>query len=98
MHETHVAINVSDDAGYQAYRDAMTPLLAEHGGSFRYDFRIEETLRAEADHPINRVFIICFPSAAAKERFFNNEQYMEVRRTLFDASVSDYTIIAEYER
>ncbi|MCZ6856513.1 MAG: hypothetical protein O7F70_00805 [Gemmatimonadetes bacterium] len=33
-------LNVADNDGYQAYRDAMFPLLERFGGGFRYDFTI----------------------------------------------------------
>jgi uncharacterized protein (DUF1330 family) len=65
-----VALNVTDEAGYRQYREQMTPLLHEHGGDFRADFRIAEVLKAEASHPISRVFVISFPSREAHGRFF----------------------------
>ena len=44
--ERLVGLQVIDEAGYQAYRDAMTPLLHACGGSFGYDFRIAEVLKS----------------------------------------------------
>ena len=43
--ERLVGLTVADSAGYQAYRDAMTPILARCGGRFRYDFIVSKTLK-----------------------------------------------------
>ena len=98
MYERLVALDVVDDSEYQAYRDAMTPILEEHGGAFGYDFRVSEVLRSEADHRINRVFTIRFPDQEASERFFAGEDYRRIRRTHFDPAVEAITVIAAYER
>ena len=49
MIETLRGLNVSDHERYQAYRDAMSPLLERIGGGFRYDFTIAKTLRTQPD-------------------------------------------------
>jgi uncharacterized protein (DUF1330 family) len=97
MIETLMGLDVSDDDGYQAYRDAMSPLLERIGGGFRYDFTIAKTLRSSAGHEINRVFIIYFPNRQARDRFFDDEAYREIRGRLFETSVRDTTIIGEWE-
>ncbi len=61
-----VGLTVTDDALYQQYREAMAPLLAAHGGGFRYDFTIAKVLKSASEHPINRVFAIGFGSKAQK--------------------------------
>ena len=91
MFERIMALHVTDEAGYQAYRAEMTPLLAAIGGSFRYDFRVGETLKNAADHPINRIFVISFPSERAAEDYFADARYREIRARLFDASVAGIT-------
>lgn len=35
-HGIVVALNVTDATRYQQYREAMAPVLAAHGGGFRY--------------------------------------------------------------
>ena len=92
-----MGLNVSDDDGYQAYRDAMSPLLERIGGGFRYDFTIGNTLRNSAGHEINRVFVIYFPNRQAQDRFFDDEAYREIRGRLFETSVRDATIIGAWE-
>lgn len=97
MFERLVALDVIDEAGYQAYRESMTPILQAHGGSFGYDFRIGEVLKSEAPHRINRVFTIRFPDRPTADRFFASDEYCEVRKTHFDPAVGGITVIAAYE-
>ena len=96
--EMLVGLNVVDDASYITYRQKMTPILEEFGGGFRYDFKISEVLKSEADSPINRVFIIYFPNELAKNAFFSDAQYLKVRQNYFDKSVTSTIILASYDR
>ncbi|PWG63536.1 DUF1330 domain-containing protein [Sediminicurvatus halobius] len=98
MFEMLMALHVTDDAGYQRYREAMTPILERHGGGFGYDFRVSEVLRSQVEHPINRVFTIRFPDQPASRAFFAHPEYLDVRRRYFEDAVSAMTIIAEYTR
>ncbi len=97
MIETLMGLDVADNDGYQAYRDAISPLLERIGGGFRYDFTIAKTLRNSAGHEINRVFVIYFPNPQAQDRFFDDEAYREIRGRLFETSVRDATIIGAWE-
>ncbi len=56
-----------------------------------------KTLRNSAGHEINRVFIIYFPNRQARDRFFDDQTYREIRGRLFDPSVRDGTIIGAWE-
>ena len=96
-HETLVGLFVSDEAGYQRYRAGMMPLLQACGGRFRYDFRVSEVLRSETSDPINRVFVIAFPSAEAMQRFFADPKYLAIRKQHFEPAVKAITRIASYE-
>ena len=96
--ERLVGLQVIDEAGYQAYRDAMTPLLVACGGGFGYDFKIAEVLKSATPEPINRVFTLHFPDQATMETFFADPRYQEIRRQHFDRSVAAVTRIAAYER
>ena len=95
--DTLVGLNVTSAESYTRYRAGMTPILEAHGGFFRYDFRIEQVLKSDAPHPINRLFVISFPTARARDAFFENEEYLEVRREFFAPAVEGTTIIATYE-
>ena len=97
-HEMMVGLTVTDDAVYQQYRDAMAPLLAAHGGGFRYDFTIARVLRSASDHAINRVFAIYFASEERKTAFFANADYRAIRAKYFERSVAGTTIFGSYER
>jgi uncharacterized protein (DUF1330 family) len=90
------ALFVADQGKYAQYRAEIAPLLEAIGGAFRYDFEIAKTLRNEADHDINRVFILRFPSRAAKDRFFADPQYQAIRGRLFEPAVRHMTTIAEH--
>ncbi len=97
MIEILVGLDVADSDGYQAYRDAMFPLLERTGGGFRYDFTIAKILRNSAGHEINRLFVIYFPNRQARDRFFDDEAYRKIKERLFETSVKDTTIIGEWE-
>lgn len=97
-HEVLVGLQVSDEAGYRRYREGMTPLLKACGGSFRYDFRVSEVLRSETPEPINRLFVIAFPSREVKEQFFSNPEYLAIRARHFDSSVEAVTRMAAFDR
>jgi uncharacterized protein (DUF1330 family) len=78
---------VADQDKYARYRAEIAPLLEATGGAFRYDFEISRTLKSEAGHDINRLFILRFPDRDAKERFFNHPQYLAIRARWFEPAV-----------
>jgi uncharacterized protein (DUF1330 family) len=93
-----VGLTVTDDALYQQYRAAMAPLLAAHGGGFRYDFTVAAVLKTASDHPINRVFAIYFADAAQKDAFFAHPDYQAIKAKYFQRSVAGTTIFGAYDR
>jgi uncharacterized protein (DUF1330 family) len=97
-HELMVGLHVTDDQAYRNYREAMAPLLAAHGGGFRYDFTIAQVLKSASDHPINRVFAIYFESRARMESFFANPEYLAIKARYFAKSVAGTTIFGSYDR
>lgn len=82
---------------YAQYRVEIASLLQAAGGKFRYDFEVARMLKSEADHDINRLFVVQFPDRASKERFFTDPQYLEIRARLFENAVGARTIIAQCE-
>ena len=90
-----VGLFVADQEQYAQYRAEMTPLLHAAGGSFRFDFEVARTLKSDAPHEINRVFVIQFPDRETKERFFADPRYVEIRARLFEQAVQGMTRIAE---
>ena len=97
-YETLVGLHVTDEAAYQRYRAGMTPILEACGGRFRYDFRVSEVLRSETPAPINRVFVISFPSSAVMQRFYADPKYLAIRKQHFEPAVKAVTRIASYGR
>ncbi len=98
MIETLMALNVVDADRYAKYRAAMTPLLEAHGGSFGLDLWVAEVLRAPIPAPFNRLFTICFPSTERREAFFSNPEYLAIRKSLFEPSVSATTNLGQLAR
>ena len=94
--EMTVGLFVVDREKYAQYRAEIAPLLDAAGARFRYDFEVARTLKSEADHDINRVFVIQFPDRAGKERFFTDPQYVEIHARVFDRAVQGTAIIAQY--
>lgn len=95
-YEMTVGLLVVDEEKYARYRAEMTPLLEAAGGRFRYDFQVARTLKSEVGHEINRVFVIQFPDLEAKDRFFADGRYVEIRGRLFEGAVRHTAILAEY--
>jgi uncharacterized protein (DUF1330 family) len=97
-YELVVGLQVDDAETYRRYRAEMKPLLDSAGGAFRYDFEIARTLVNGSQHEINRVFVLAFPNAETKARFFADPSYRAIRSRLYEGSVGGTTIIAEYTR
>lgn len=95
--ETLVGLRVSDEDRYARYRAGMTPILESMGGYFRYDMRVSELLRGQADEPFSRVFILSFPDAATRDRFFADPDYLRIREQYFTGAVSSFKILAAYQ-
>jgi uncharacterized protein (DUF1330 family) len=91
---TLFGLEVTDDAGYARYREAMTPILTRYGGAFGCDFVVARVLRGPNDR-INRVFTITFPDAVTRERFFADEDYRKVRAQWFTPSVASAAVLEE---
>nr|WP_244934836.1 DUF1330 domain-containing protein [Leptospira jelokensis] len=96
--ETIVGLQVIDESLYAEYRNAMKDILEQYEGGFRYDFKIQETLKSETKNPINRVFLIYFKNKERKQSFFADPEYKKIREKYFVPSVESTTQIAEYER
>ncbi|TGK82166.1 DUF1330 domain-containing protein [Leptospira noumeaensis] len=96
--ETIIGIQVKDDELYAKYRAEMKYLLDKYEGGFRYDFKIQETLRSETENSINRLFLIYFKNKENKLSFFADPEYKNIREKYFVPSVESTTQIAEYER
>ena len=95
--DTLMAMRITDDDSYTSYRKEMTPLLKACGGRFVHDFRIAETLKTDADHRIDRVFVIRFPDLETRHAFFENPEYVAIRKRFFEPAVEAFTRLAQWE-
>jgi uncharacterized protein (DUF1330 family) len=93
-HVTLIGLEVTDDAGYAQYRNAMAPILARHGGAFGCDFVVAQVLKGPNPR-INRVFTLTFPSCANRDRFFADEEYRSVRARWFEPAVGAVEVLVE---
>jgi uncharacterized protein (DUF1330 family) len=92
-----MGICVTNEEEYANYRKGMLPILQSFGGSFGYDFKVSEVLKAKTDEPINRVFTIEFPSQEVMEKFFSDPNYLVVKKAHLDVSISSRTVIGMFE-
>jgi uncharacterized protein (DUF1330 family) len=95
--EMTVGLLVADQEAYARYRTEIASLLAAAEGRFRLDLEVARVLRSEAGHDINRLFVLHFPERIAKERFFADPKYLEIRQRLFEKAVRGVTVLAEYD-
>ena len=94
--EILVGVSIADQAGYQRYRDRMTPMLEAAGGRFVIDLEVSRVLRAPAEGAFNRVFTIRFADEAAMDAFFSDPTYQRIRDEDFDSSVNHFAVLATY--
>ena len=98
MFERIMAIEVTDENGYQKYRENMTPILHSYGGSFGFDFKVNEVLQSKTEQAINRVFTIDFPSKEVMDSFFADRQYLAIKAKYFQSSVKSVTTISMHDK
>lgn len=96
--ERIMGIEVTNEDEYQLYRENMIPILHSFGGSFGFDFKINEVLKSKTDNAINRVFTLDFPSKQVMEAFFTNDEYLAVKEKYFLNSVNSVTTISMHEK
>jgi len=96
--ERIMGIEVTNDKEYQLYRENMMPILHSFGGSFGFDFKINEVLKSKTDNAINRVFTLDFPSKEIMEEFFTNSDYLAVKEKYFLNAVNSVTTISMHEK
>lgn len=96
--ERVMGIEVIDNEVYQQYRENMMPILHSFGGSFGFDFKVNEVLKSKTDEAINRVFTLEFSSKEVMDEFFSNPDYLVVKEKYFLKSVRAVTIISMHEK
>jgi uncharacterized protein (DUF1330 family) len=70
-------IEITDPAGYEAYRQRVPATVARYGG--RYLARGGATETVEGDWRPRRLVILEFPTLAQARRWYDSEEYREPR-------------------
>jgi len=96
--ERIMGLEVINDDEYQKYRNNMVPILHSFGGSFGFDFKIDQVLQSKTDEAINRVFTIDFPSKEIMDKFFTDPSYLAVKDKYFKNSVKSVTTISMHDK
>ena len=69
-------LTVTDLDGFEAYRQAVPPVIEAHGG--RYLVRGGEVSKLEGDPGRPRIIVLEFPDKAAAENFYNSPEYQKI--------------------
>lgn len=69
-------IDVHDPAGFEDYRSAVAPMIAEFGG--RYLVRGGTVTALEGEAPTARIVVLEFPDAETAQRFWSSDDYAPV--------------------
>jgi len=93
-----MGLEIINNEEYQKYRENMIPILHSFGGSFGFDFSVNEVLKSKTDAVINRVFTIDFPSKEVMDNFFADPSYLAVKDKYFQHSVRSVTTISMHEK
>jgi len=97
-YERIMGLEVINEEEYQKYRENMIPILHSFGGSFGFDFKVNEVLKSKTNDLINRVFTLDFPSKEIMDEFFTNSDYLVVKEKYFLNSVKSVTTISMHEK
>jgi len=69
-------LTITDPAAFEAYRQAVPPVIAAHGG--RYLVRGGAMTRLEGEPGGPRIVVLVFDDTAAAERFYNSAEYQKI--------------------
>jgi uncharacterized protein (DUF1330 family) len=67
---------VTDPEGFEAYRQAVLPVIEAHGGRYLVRGSTVSSLEGEDCQP--RVIVLEFPDKATAEGFYNSPEYQEI--------------------
>ena len=84
-------IDVRDAAGFDAYREAVTPVIAAHGG--RYLVRGGEMDVLEGPPPPGRLVVVEFPTMGAARTFYASGDYAPVLKLRTGSTVSEVVLV-----
>jgi uncharacterized protein (DUF1330 family) len=84
-------IEVTDPAGYDAYRQLVPATVQQYGGRFVVRGGATETL--EGDWQPKRVVVLEFPSLEQAKRWYNSEAYRGPKALRFKAAKSKVILV-----
>ena len=84
-------IEVRDAAGFDAYREAVTPVIAQHGG--RYLVRGGAMDVLEGKPPPGRLVVVEFPTMDAARAFYGSADYAPVLNLRLDSTDSEVVLV-----
>ncbi len=87
-------LEVTDAAGFDQYRQKVTPLIAKHGG--RYIVRGGELRHLEGNLPLRRLVVLEFPSLEAAQGFYDCAEYQPLLKLRLASTKSDVVLVAGY--
>jgi uncharacterized protein (DUF1330 family) len=86
-----VNIEITDPEGFDAYRKAVSPTVAAHGG--RYITRGGPTEVLEGDFQPRRIVILEFPDVARLQAWYNSPEYRPLIEIRKRTSITDMVIV-----
>jgi len=87
-------IEVTDPAGFEQYRQKVSPLVAQFGG--RYIVRGGDVRHLEGNLPIHRLVVLEFPSVEAAQSFYDSAEYQPLLKLRLASTKSDLILAAGY--
>jgi len=87
-------LEVTDPAGFEEYRQKVSPLIAQFGG--RYLVRGGDVRTLEGSLPIRRLVVLEFPSVEAAQRFYDCPEYQPLLKIRLASTKSDLVLAAGY--
>ena len=85
-------LDVTDTAGFEEYRQKVTPLIAKFGG--RYLVRGGEVRTLEGNLTIHRIVVLEFPSIEAAQGFNDSPEYQPLLKIRLASTKSDLFLAA----
>lgn len=87
-------IEVTNPAGFDEYRQKVSPLIAKFGG--RYLVRGGEVRNLEGNLPLHRLVVLEFPSVGAAQSFYDSAEYQPLLKLRLASTKSDLVLAAGY--
>ncbi len=84
-------VDVKDPSGFDAYRAAVTPVIALFGGHYLVRGGSIETM--EGPQPPGRLVVVEFPDMAAALAFYHSPEYAPALRMRLDSTVSELVLV-----